>query len=407
MLAALGRVRRNLVDLPGSLIVPAWVAGLLVVIIGFTGSLVLVVPAAEAAGLTPEQISSWVLAISVGSGLATIILSLVYRQPVLTAWSTPGLVLLGTSLGQYSLEEAVGAYIVVGLVIALLGISGLFERAVRMIPQSVALAVLGGLLLKYGIGLFTGLASDPLIVLAMIAAYLALRRIKMRVPIVGALLAGFIVAFALGQLPLDKVSLDLAAPVVIWPLFSVPALLGLGLPLLVLALAAQDLPGFAVMRAAGYAPPVNGSLVVTGLLSALLAPMLNHGLTLAAITAAISSSPEANPDANRRYGAAVAAGILKIALGLFGVTIVTLLTALPRTIVIALAGLALSGTIIQCLAGSFSDADDRDASLWALLITAADVQFFGIGSAFWGFLVGVGVYWLLGSGRRAGDKVTR
>jgi benzoate membrane transport protein len=397
MLAALGRVRRNLVDLPGSLIVPAWVAGLLVVIIGFTGSLVLVVPAAEAAGLTPEQISSWVLAISVGSGLATIILSLIYRQPVLTAWSTPGLVLLGTSLGQYSLGEAVGAYIVVGLAIALLGISGLFERAVRVIPQSVALAVLGGLLLKYGIGLFTGLASDPLIVLAMIVAYLALRRIKMRVPIVGALLAGFIVAFALGQLPLDKVSLDLAAPVFIWPLFSLPALLGLGLPLLVLALAAQDLPGFAVMRAAGYAPPVNGSLVVTGLLSALLAPMLNHGLTLAAITAAISSSPEAHPDANRRYGAAVAAGILKIALGVFGVTIVTLLTALPRTIVIALAGLALSGTIIQCLAGSFSDADDRDASLWALLITAADVQFFGIGSAFWGFLAGVGVYWLLGS----------
>jgi benzoate membrane transport protein len=233
-------------------------------------------------------------------------------------------------------------------------------------------------------------------------AYLALRRIKMRVPIVGALLAGFIVAFALGQLPLDKVSLDLAAPVVIWPLFSLPALLGLGLPLLVLALAAQDLPGFAVMRAAGYAPPVNGSLVVTGLLSALLAPMLNHGLTLAAITAAISSSPEAHPDANRRYGAAVAAGILKIALGVFGVTIVTLLTALPRTIVIALAGLALSGTIIQCLAGSFSDADDRDASLWALLITAADVQFFGIGSAFWGFIAGVGVYWLLG---RRGERV--
>jgi benzoate membrane transport protein len=407
MLAALGRVRRNLLDLPGSLSVSAWVAGLLAVIIGFTGSLVLVVPAAEAARLTPEQISSWVLTISVGSGVATIILALIYRQPVLTAWSTPGLVLVGTSLAQYSLAEAIGAYIVVGLAVALLGISGLFDRAVRVIPQSVALAVLGGLLLKYGIGLFTGLASDPLIVLAMIAAYLLLRRIKMRVPIAGALLAGFAAAFVLGQLPLDKVSLALAVPVVIWPVFTLPALLGLALPLLVLALAAQDLPGFAVMRAAGYTPPVNGSLVVTGLLSALLAPMLNHGLTLAAITAAICNSPEAHPDPNRRYGAAVAAGLLKITLGLFGVTIVTLLTALPHTIVIALAGLALSGTIIQCLAGSFSIAEDRDASLWALLITAADVQFFGIGSAFWGFLAGVGVHWLLGAGRRADDRVTR
>ena len=258
----------------------------------------------------------------------------------------------------------------------------------------------------YGIGIFTGLANDPLIVLAMIAAFLVLRRMRMRVPIAGALLAGFAVAFALGQLPLDRVSLDLAAPVFVMPVFSLPALLGLALPLLVLALAAQDLPGFAVMRAAGYAPPVNGSLVVTGLLSALLAPMLNHGLTLAAITAAISSSPEAHPDADRRYGAAVAAGLLKIALGLFGVTIVTLLTALPKPIVIALAGLALSGTIIQCLAGSFSDADGRDASLWALLITAADVQFFGIGSAFWGFIAGVGVYWLLGR-RWQNDRVTR
>lgn len=401
MLAALRRLGRNIIDLPGSLILPAWSAGLLAMIIGFTGSLVLTLPAAEAAGLTPEQLGSWVWAIAVGSGIATILLSVVYRQPVLTAWSTPGLALLGTSLAEYRLSEAVGAYMVVGAVIALLGISGLFERAVRLIPQPVALAVLGGLLLKYGVALFTGLATDPLIVLVIMAVYLVLRRIGMRVPIAGALLAGFAVAYALGQLNLGQVRLSIATPVLVWPEFTLSAAIGLALPLLVLALASQNLPGFAVMRAAGYTPPVNGALLVTGLLSVAMAPMLNHGLTMAAITAAVANSPEAHPDPTRRYAAAFAAGLLKIALGIFGVTIVTLLTSLPATIVTAIAGLALSGTIMQCLAGSFGDAEHRDASLWALLITASNVQLLGIGSAFWGFVAGVVVYRVLRRPQRA------
>lgn len=394
MRAALGRFGRSIYDLPGSLILPAWAAGVLVVIVGFTGSLVLTVPAAEAAGLTPAQLSSWVWAISVGSGVATLLLSLIYRQPVLTAWSTPGLALLGTSMASYQLSEVIGAYIVVGVAIALLGISGLFGRVVQIIPQPVALALLAGLLLKYGLALIGGITTEPLIVLAIILVFLALRRLHMRVPIAGALVAGFLVAWALGQLQLSQVQLAFATPVVVWPEFTISAAFGLALPLLVLALASQNLPGFAVMRAAGYTPPVRGALVVTGLLSVLLAPMLNHGLTMAAITAAIGNAPEAHPDPNRRYSAAVVAGVLKIVLGLFGVTIVSLLTALPRTVVMAIAGLALSGTIASCLAGGFAEPEHRDASLWALLITASDVQFFGIGSAFWGLAAGVAIHFL-------------
>ncbi len=401
MRMAVGRVWQNVRDLPRSLTLSAWVAGFLAVLVGFTGSLVLVVPAAEVAGLSAEQMSSWVFSIAIGTGLSTMILALIYRKPVLTAWSTPGLVLLGTSLGQYSLEEAIGAYVVVGVIILLLGVSGLFDRVVRIIPQAVAQAVLGGLLFKYGLDIFIGLNEAPWSILAMIVVYLVLRRIKMRVPIFGALLAGFGVAYAMGQLPLEQVQLSLAAPVFVMPVVTVPALLGLALPLLVLALAAQDLPGFAVLRAAGYDPPVKGSLVVTGLLSVLFAPMLNHGLTLAAITAAITSSPEAHPDSSRRYAATVASGVIMCVLGLFGVTIVTLLSALPRPVMVALAGLALSGTIIQCLTGAFREGEQRDASLWALLITAANVQFFGIGSAFWGFVTGVVVHWMLGERKRA------
>jgi benzoate membrane transport protein len=395
MNGALARLRTSVRDLPQSLILPAWTAGVLVVIVGFTGSLVLTLPAAEAAHLTPEQLSSWVWAIAVGSGVATLLLSLVYRQPVLTAWSTPGLALLGTSLAQYRLGEAVGAYIAVGLLIALLGASGLFERVVRVIPQPVALAVLGGLLLKYGFALVGGVQASPPVVLAIIGVFLLLRRLRARVPIAGALLAGFAAAYATGQLDLSGVRLELASPVFVAPEFTARALLGLGLPLLVLALASQNLPGFAVMRAAGYKPPVSGALVTTGLLSALLAPALNHGLTMAAITAAIGNSPEAHPDMERRYSAGVVAGALKIALGMFGVTLVSLLTALPRPVVTAVAGLALSGTILSCLSGAFADARHRDSALWALLVTAADVQFFGVGSAFWGFVAGLLVFGLL------------
>ncbi|MBC8074561.1 MAG: benzoate/H(+) symporter BenE family transporter, partial [Chloroflexales bacterium] len=220
MNTALARLRGSVRDLPQSLILPAWTAGVLVVIVGFTGSLVLTLPAAEAANLTPAQLSSWVWAIAVGSGVATLLLSLVYRQPVLTAWSTPGLALLGTSLAQYRLGEAVGAYIAVGLAIALLGLSGLFERVVRVIPQPVALAVLGGLLLKYGFALIGGLQASPLVVLAIIGVFLLLRRIRARVPIAGALVAGFAVAYAAGQLDLSGVRLELALPVFVWPEFT-------------------------------------------------------------------------------------------------------------------------------------------------------------------------------------------
>jgi benzoate membrane transport protein len=404
MLVAVRRFALTMRDLPASLTLPAWSAGLLIVLIGFTGSLVLTVPAAEAAGLTPAQLSSWVWAITVGSGLATVLLSLLYRQPILTAWSTPGLALLATSLSAYTLSEAVGAYILVGLVITLLGVSGLFERVVRLIPQPVALAVLGGLLLKYGLALIAGISADPPLVLAILGVYFALRFLGFRVPIAGALFAGFAVAWALGQLQLGEVQFALAAPVVIWPEWSLGATVGLALPLLMLALASQNLPGFAVLQTAGYDPPVRGALVVTGLLSALMAPLLNHGLTLAAITAAIGTSPEAHPDPQRRYAAAVVAGALKIALGLFGLAIVTLLTALPRPVVTAVAGLALSGTIMQCLAGGFAEAETREASLWALLVTATDVTFFGIGSAFWGFVAGVGVHILL-AGRSGSPRL--
>ncbi len=383
-----GKLRQSFLDLPKALTLSTWTAGLLAVIVGFTGSLVLTFQVADSANLTPAQLSSWVFSITVGSGILCISLSLFYKQPVLTAWSTPGLAVLASSLGDYTLSDAVGAYLVIGLAIMILGFTGLFERVMRLLPQSVALAVLGGVLFKFGLGLFTSLSVAPIMVLIMMVVFLFFKRLNWQTPIALALVAGFMVAFFSGQVDLTGVRLELAKPIFIMPTFHLPAMISLGAPLFILALASQNAPGFAVMKAYGYTPPANGSLVATGFLSALFAPMLCHGLTLAAITAALGNSPEAHPDPDKRYGAGITTGLIKIALGVFGATIVAFFAGLPKSLIAAMAGLALSGTIQTCLVGSFSDTKDREAALFALLMAASDIQLFGIGSAFWGLVIG-------------------
>lgn len=390
----MNRLAQALRELPTSLIPSVWVAGLVIVLVGFTGSLVLTFPLAENANLSPAQLSSWVWAICVGSGLLTLGLSLWYQQPIITAWSTPGLALLVTQLQHYSLPEAVGAFLLVGLAIAVLGLTGWFDWAMRLVPQPVALAVLGGVLLKFGLGLFTALSASPWVVLSMVASFLLFRALGWKTPMALALGAGFLSAWGLGQVNLSGIRLELAVPLWIHPEFSLSALVGLGLPLLVLALASQNAPGFAVIQSFGYKPPTKGILLSTGLLSAAFAPLLSHGLTLAAITAALGNSPEAHPNPQRRYAAGVVSGALKTLLGLFGATIVAFFAALPKPLIAAMAGLALAGTIQQCLSGAFAQAKYREAALFALLITASEVSFLGIGSAFWGLVVGAILGWI-------------
>ncbi len=363
-------------------------AGILIVIVGFTGSLVLTFDVADKAKLSSAELSSWVWSITVGSGVLSLVLSWWYKQPVLTAWSTPGLALLASSLGKYPISDAVGVYIVSGVVIALLGALGWFDKLMKLVPQNVALAVLAGALFKFGLGLFTAATLEPVLVVLMIAAFLLSKFLKSRVPMGWALLMGFSSAALFGKFSLGGVELSLAQPMLIMPTFHLEALVGLGIPLTALALASQNAPGLAVMRSFGYEPPTKGALVSTGLLSALFAPMLCHGLTLAAITAALANSPEAHPDSSKRYGAGIVAGALKIVLGLFGTTIVALFLALPKPLVAGMAGLALSGTIAGCLEGAFKQSSRRDSSVFALLITSSGAEFLGLGSAFWGLVIG-------------------
>lgn len=387
-MSAGARLRRNLRDLPATLTLAAWLAGLLAVLIAYTGPLVLVFQAAQNAGLQPDHLASWIWALTVGSGVTTLALCLWFRQPIVIAWSVAGSALLVTGLQRYPYPAAVGAYLVAGVGAAVLGWSGWFGRLLALVPQPIVLGMLAGVLLRFGTGLFAALPTRPLLVGVMVLVFLVLHRLAFRAPTLGALAAGLLVAGLTKELHLGGFVLQVARPLWVWPTFSVDVLLGLALPLFVLAIASQDAPGVAVLQSAGYTPPVNSAVLVTGLASVVTAPFGGHGLNLAALMGAICASPEAHPDLDRRYGAGVTAAIWFMLFGAFGATAVALFAGFPPTLIAATAGLAMMPALLSSLTGALTDSEERLAAVFALLITAADIRLLGIGAPFWGLVLG-------------------
>lgn len=395
-------ILQNIADLPSAITPSAVLSGLLVIVIGYASSLVIVFQAASAANLTPEQTSSWVLAITVGAGTASLVMSLWFRQPVTSAWSTPGVALLVTSLPNYSYNEAIGAYILAAVAIIALGFSGLFGRAMALVPTPIVLGMLAGILLRFGIGAFNAIPQAPLIVLPMLLVFFLLRRMRFRAPTAVALLVGILGAALSGGIHLETFSLALATPQWTPPAFSLPAALGLALPLFVLALTAQNAPGQAVLRGAGYDAPIDRALVVTGIASLITAPFGGHGLTLAAITAALVTGQEAHPDPDQRYSAGVATGFWYILTGVFGTALVALFAGLPAALIAVTGGLGLFAAIASSISGAMTTGDSRDGALAALLCTAANFSLFGIAAPFWGLVVGLAVHWIMTRGKAEG-----
>lgn len=388
-------IARNVRDLPSSLTPSAVLSGLLVIVIGYASSLVIVFQAASNGALTPAQTSSWVLAITVGAGVSSIVMSLWFRQPVTAAWSTPGVALLVTSLSQYSYSDAVGAYLIAGAGVMLLGFSGLFGRVMGLIPTPIVLGMLAGILIRFGIGAFNAIPEAPLIVLPMIVLYFVLRRRNFRAPAAVTLIAGLGIAALTGAIHLEAFTLALAAPELTAPTFSVEALLGLALPLFALALTGQYAPGQAVLRNAGYDAPIDKALIVTGAASVITAPFGGHGLTLAAITAALVTGGESHPDKDRRYSAGVATGFWYIVTGVFGAALVALFAGLPRALIAATAGLGLISAILSSLSGAMTAVEGREGALAALLCTAANFSLLGVGAPFWGLVFGLLVHGIM------------
>jgi benzoate membrane transport protein len=369
--------------------VSALVAGFVTVLVGFTSSAVIVFQAADSLHASPAQIASWMFALGIGMGVTCIGLSLRYRAPVATAWSTPGAAMLITSAAGVSMSEAIGAFIVSALLITVAGFSGWFERWMNRLPLSLASAMLAGVLLRFGLDVFVAMHSQFELVFAMFIAYLVARRVKPRYAVMFALLVGVVIAVAEHSMHVEELHLRWAQPVWTAPAFSITALIGVALPLFVVTMTSQNIPGAAVLRASGYATPISPLIGWTGAVTFLLAPFGAYALNLAAITAAICTGREAHEDPSKRYVAAVCAGVFYILIGVFGATVAALLAAFPKELVSAIAGLALIATIGNGLTAALAKEGEREPAMLTFLLTASGIGLFGIGSAFWGLLAGV------------------
>ncbi|UIJ76848.1 benzoate/H(+) symporter BenE family transporter [Acinetobacter sp. SH20PTE14] len=378
--------------LPQDFSIPAAFAGFITFLVGISVSAVLVIQSAQLLGANTAEITSWFWALGLGIGLSGLILSWKFKYPVATSWSTAGLALILATANGYSMNAALGAFLVCGLLTAVLGFLGIFEKILRYIPQSLTSAMLAGVLLKFGIELFVSLQNEWAFVLGLLAAYVISKRLLPRYSIVITVIIGIMLCPLLLGFQLPALNLELAQPVWVTPEFSISAILGLALPLFVINMASQYLPGLAMIKSYGYQPHVNQLIGWTGTAQTLLAPFGCFSVNIAAISAAISLDDQAHPDEKKRYIAGMTCGVFYILMGLFAATLVSFLTAFPLVFITALAGIALLGTIGHNIVIAFQEASERDAALLTFLFSASGVQFFGIGSAFWGLVFGLVVH---------------
>ncbi len=359
------------------------------VVVGFASTILLIMEAARAVGATPAQQASWAAALCFGMAATSFMLSWRYKMPIITAWSTPGAALIATSAAGVTYANALGAFVVAGLLMVIAGLIKPLEQAIEKIPTPIAAAMLAGVLLRYSLGVPAAAVAIPVFVLPLIAIFfgLWLSFPLIAVPVIvvaGVAMAGFSGAF-LG----DCCTIGLTTLVWTTPGFDGTTILSLGVPLFLVTMASQNLPGFAVLRASGYQPPVSASLLVTGAGSVLLAPFGSHAINLAAITASIVTGPETHPDPQKRWLIAWPYLILYGAVGLAAASFVQILGALPAPLITAIAGLALFAPLMGGLTAMTKEPRDVESALVTFLVTASGVSIAGVGSAFWGLVVGL------------------
>lgn len=376
-------------------------AGFVAVLVGYASSAAIIWQAAAAAGADASQIAGWMTALGLGMGVSTLALTLWRKVPILTAWSTPGAALLVTGLQGVTLSQAVGVFIFANALIVLCGITGIFARLMKIIPHSLAAAMLAGILLRFGMQAFASLQGNLLLCGSMFAVWLLCKVWLPRFAVVAALLAGGAVAGFSGEVTTSQITFSFVAPSWIAPEFTPALLLSVGVPFFLVTMASQNAPGFATLQASGYRVPVSPLIVATGGLALLLSPFGVYSICIAAITAAICQSPEAHPDPQKRWLAAAAAGVFYLLAGIFGGSITSLMSALPMAWIQMLAGLALLGTISGSLFQALNQESERDAAVVTFLVTASGVTLGGVGSAFWGLVLGGVSYVLLSTLRRA------
>ncbi len=365
------------------------VSGAIAVLLAYTSSAAIVFQAIDTLGATQAEANSWMLVLGLGMGLSTLVLTLRYKMPILTAWSTPGAALLVISLQGVPMGEAIGAFVFCGLLLTLTGLTGWFEKISRFIPDAIGSAMLAGILFRFGLGIFASMEDNLPLVAVMCATYLLGRRFFARFAIPSVLLAGIVFcaltgAFATGE----RFDLSLAQPVFTMPVFSLSALIGIALPLYIVTMSSQNMPGVVTLKAAGYQPPVSSAITVTGLATLLLAPFGGYAFNLAAITAAICAGPEADENPATRWKAAMVTGVIYCIVGLMGAAVISLFLIAPNALVVTVAGLALLNTVAGSLSAALKEVDQREAALVTFMTTVSGISFMSIGAPVWALLFG-------------------
>ncbi|KYQ80894.1 benzoate transporter [Acinetobacter lactucae] len=375
--------------------ISATVAGFLAVLISYSGPLIIFFQAAQRAHVSTDMMVSWIWGISIGAAVSGIYLSIEYKTPVITAWSAPGTALLVTLFPNVSLNEAVAAYITSAIVIFLIGVTGYFDKLLKWIPQDVAAGMMAGILFQFGIGLFTASDSMPFIVFSMLIVFLIAKRLMPRYTMIWVLAAGVLLSLMLGKMNPVDVSFSLAIPQWISPEWTWNSTLNLAVPLILVSLTGQFLPGMAIMKLSGYDTPAKPIITVTSIASLAVACVGGITIVLASITAALCMGKDAHELKEKRYIAGIANGIFYILGGLFAGSIVMLFSLLPKELVAALAGLALLGAIATNISVAMKNDSQRDAALITFLATASGMHFLGLSSVFWGICIGVIAHFIL------------
>lgn len=364
-------------------------AGFVAVLVGFTSSGVIVFQAATMAGASPAEISSWLFALGMSLALTCAGLSFYYRMPILTGWSTPGAALLVTSLSGVSMPEAVGAFVFAAFLTLVMGVTGWFEKIMAHVPRALTSAMLAGILLHFGLNVFVAMQNQLTLVATMLVTYLVGKRFYPRYVILWVLVIGILCASMQGLFHLDNVHLTFSAPIFTRPVFSFSALMSVAIPLFIVTMTSQNIPGIAVIQTSGYQPPISTLISWTGFATLIFAPFGCYSISLAAITAAICTGEEADADPSMRYKATLIAGFCWLLIAVFGATVVALFFAFPRELVLAIAGIALLSSIGSSLKVALDEDTLREPAMITILVSASGFSLLGIGAAFWGLIAGI------------------
>lgn len=364
-------------------------SALVAAVVGFGGTLALIVQAAQHLGATPSQVSSWVAVPCFAIGVTSIGLSVRYRMPIVTAWSLAGAVLIASAPAGIGVKEAVGAFIAAAALTVLAGAVPALGRAIARLPASISGAMLAGLLLRFVLALFQAAQGSPALVLTLVGVFLLARLAHAASAPIVVVAAGVPLAAALGMpMPLPD-RIEWSSLALVPPAFTASALVGLGLPLFLVTMATQQISGAAVLRASGYEPPVTGALLATGLAWLVTAPLCGHSVNLSSVTAAICTGPDTHPDPAKRWLAGPIYGLLYLALAVFGASLVTLFSGLPPALIATVAGTALLGPLTNSFAAAMGRERERFAAILAFAVTASGITLAGIGAAFWGLVAGL------------------